>query len=113
MKITTEQILNLDMSKREDQKIMQVILKQIRPLSKYEDEVPFEKIEKTIVVLQKKYNFRISNIVLDIWSNENQAIYRATIIDDRTLKLAKCIYGMTIYELYSKVAVYLYIQTRK
>ena len=47
----TEQILNLDFRKEENQGIIQKVLRKIKPLSKYSDEVvPIEAIEKLVRV---------------------------------------------------------------
>lgn len=106
--MTINQLLNLDYSEPENREVIQECLKKIKPLSKYEDDVPFEKIEKLIVVLSKKYNFRIREFVPDVWSNDDFPIWRATLIDDRNLNTAGIIYGLSVYEVFAKVAIYMY-----
>ena len=61
----TEQILNLDYRKKENKEIIQKVLRKIKPLSKYSDEVdvPIEAIEKLIHVLVQKYE------ILPQWMN--------------------------------------------
>lgn len=53
----TEQIMNLDYRKEENQKIIQKVLRQVKPLSKFSDEeqIPIEMLEKTVSVLTNKY----------------------------------------------------------
>lgn len=111
----TEQILNLDCRKEENQEIIQKVLRQIKPLSKCSEEydIPFEKIEKAIVVMEKKYNMRVRDFVPDVWSNEKNAIWRATLIDDTNLKTIAIIYGLSVYEVFVKSAIAMYAEVRK
>lgn len=112
--MTTNEILQLDCRTKENREIIQKVLKQIKPLSKYSDEcVPFEGIEKAITVMSKKYNVRIGTVTPDVWSNEQNTIWRATIIDDTNLGTICTIYGLSLYELFAKVAISMYAQVRK
>lgn len=103
------EILDLDCREAESNEIIQERLKKIKPLAKYKgvEDVPIYKIEKVISVLSKNYNMRISNLVPDVWSNESETIWRSTIIDDRTLKMS-VIYGLSLYEILAKTAIYMY-----
>ena len=61
----TEDILNLDYRKEENQEAIQRVLRKIKPLSKFsEDEnIPFEKLEKLIGLYQNKYAIKIQYII--------------------------------------------------
>lgn len=109
----TEDILNLDCRKEESKEIIQKALKKIKPLSKYSDEVPLEAIEKLIGVLTKKYSIRIQSINLS-FVEENGSLYYSCSIkeDDEHQWLGNC-YGITIYELLSKVAIKLYSDIKR
>ena len=111
----TEQILNLDYRKKENQEIIQKVLRKIKPLSKYPDgcDIPFEAIEKAITVMCKKYCLRVKEFVPEVWSNKNCTIWRAVIINDTNLETVELIYGITIYEVFSKCAIRLYAEVRK
>ena len=108
--MTTNQIMELDYREDESKKIIQKVLKKIKPLSKYseEEDVPFEMIEKLIVVLSKKYNMRVRDFVPDVWSNSQHSIWRATIINDTNLQTIKLVYGISVYEVFAKAAICMY-----
>ncbi|MBQ0112174.1 MAG: hypothetical protein KBT03_03500 [Bacteroidales bacterium] len=111
---TTKQIMQLDCREQKNCEIIQKVLRQIKPLSRYSDEcdIPFEAIEKAIVVMEKKYNMRIRDFVPDVWSNAKGAIWRATLIDDNTLKTIELIYGLSVYEVFAKSAIRMYAEVR-
>lgn len=115
--MTMEQIINLDCRKdteEERNKVIQQYLRKIKPLAKYKiDNVPFGKIEKVITVLSKKYNMRIREIVPDVWANDEETIWRAILVDDRNLNQVGIIYGLSLYEVFAKMAIYMYSIRKK
>jgi len=112
--MTTNQVLQLDCREKENAKIIQKVLKQIKPLSKYSDEneIPFWAIEKAITVMSKKYNMRVRDFAPDVWANKNETIWRATVIDETNLSTIS-VYGISLYEVFAKVAVQMYSMVRK
>lgn len=108
--MTINQILNLDCREPEGVEIIQEYLREIKPLAKYEIDVyvPLYKIEKVITILSKKYNIRIRDIIPDIWSNESETIWKVVLIDDRNLNQVGIIYGLSLYEVVAKTAIYMY-----
>ena len=111
--MTMNQILNLDCSKdteKERNKVIQKYLREIKPLSKHKviEDVPLYKIEKVITILSKKYNMRIREFTPDVWSNDGETIWRAILIDDRNINQAGVIYGLSLYEVFAKTAIYMY-----
>lgn len=108
--MTTNQIMELDCREEENREIIQKVLKKIGPLSKYseEEQVPFEKVEKLVTVLSKRYNMRVRDFVPDVWSNSNESIWRATIINDDDLVTIKLVYGLSVYEVFAKAAICMY-----
>lgn len=108
--MTTNQILQLDCREEQNREIIQKVLKEIGPLSKYseEEQVPFEKVEKLVTVLSKRYNIRVRDFVPDVWSNNNESIWRATVINDTNLQTIKLVYGLSVYEVFAKAAIYMY-----
>lgn len=108
--MTMNQLLNLDCREEGNDEIIQKYLKKIKPLAKYKgiENVPLYKVEKVITVLSKKYNMRIREFVPDVWSNDEETIWRATLIDDRNLNQAGIIYGLSLYEVFAKTAIYMY-----
>lgn len=113
--MTTNQIINLDCRIEENQEIIQKVLRQIKPLSKYSDEcdIPFSALEKAITVMCKKYCMRIRDFVPDVWSNKSNTIWRATLINETNLKIIDIVYGVSLYEVFAKSAIRLYAEVKK
>ncbi len=113
--MTTKEVMNLDCRKEENKEIIQKVLRQIKPLSKYSDEcdIPFEAIEKAIVVMSKKYNMSVRDFMPDVWSNEEHTIWRAWLINETNLKTIDMVYGITLYEVFAKTAIRLYAEVKK
>ena len=113
--MTTNQIINLDCREKKNQEIIQKVLKKIKPLLKYSDEneVPFGALEKVIMAMCKKYCVCIKEIVPDVWSNDKHIIYRATLINDTNFKIIGKVYGISIYEVFAKIAIKLYSEVKK
>lgn len=113
--MTTNQVMNLDCREEENKKIIQKVLRQIKPLSRYSDEcdIPLSAIEKAITIMCKKYVMRIRDFSPDVWSNETHTIWRATLINDTNLKTIDMVYGITLYEVFAKAAIRLYAEVKK
>lgn len=113
--MTTKEVMNLDCRKEENKEIIQKVLRQIKPLSRYSDEceIPFEAIEKAIVVMSKKYNMRVREFMPDVWSNEDHTIWRATLINETNYKTIDTVFGITLYEVFAKTAIRLYAEVKK
>ncbi len=107
-----EEILNLDCSDGLDELIEE--LTNIKPLRKVflrEGEIELKYIEKVIRIIDKKYCFGIRNIVPDCGANSSNIIWRATILDYKTINVMKQIFGFTLYEVMAKVAIYMYYKS--
>lgn len=113
--MTTNQVINLDCTEKKNQNIIQKVLRQIKPLSKYSDEedIPFNAIEKAITVMCKKYTMKVNQLVPDMWANDEHTIWRAWLINDTNLKTIEMVYGITLYEVFAKVAIRLYAEVKK
>lgn len=111
----TSEIMNLDYRKEENQEIIQKVLRQIKPLSRYSDEceIPFSALEKAITVMCKKYCMRIRDFTPDVWSNNECTIWRAILINETNLKTIDTVYGITLYEVFAKCAIRLYVEVKK
>ena len=108
----TEDILNLDYRKEENQEAIQRVLRKIKPLSKFsEDEnVPFEKLEKLIGLYQNKYAIKIQYIMPNY---EGSIIYSASLLRSDNFKWIGNVYGMCMYELFAKIAIKMYTEIKK
>lgn len=113
--MTTNQVINLDCREKENQEIIQKVLRQIKPLSRYSDEcdIPFSAIEKAITVMCKKYMMRVNQLVPDVWANDEHTIWRAWLINDTNLKTIDTVYGVSLYEVFAKTAIRLYAEVKK
>ena len=111
----TNDIINLDCRKEENQEIIQKVLRQIKPLSKYSGEcdIPLSAVEKVITVMCKKYCLRIKEFVSDIWSNNDYTIWRVVLINETNNKVIDTIYGVSLYEVFAKSAIRLYAEVKR
>lgn len=112
----TEQILNLDYRKEENKKIIQKVLRQVKPLSKFSDEeqIPIELLEKTISVLTNKYEIIPQWITCGFRDAAAGCVgyYSAGVkmtTDHTWLGNAS---GHTIYELFAKLTIKMYAEVR-
>lgn len=113
--MTTKEVMNLDCRNEKGRVIIQKVLRQIKPLSKYSDEsdIPLDAIEKAINVMCKKYIVSVRELVPDAFSNHEHTIWRATLINDKNLKVIESVYGISLYEVLAKVAIRLFAEVRK
>lgn len=94
---------------------VQTWLRKIKPLAKrtpVNEKVKIDDIESLIHKICKKYQYKIQWINLTIIKDEIPW-YSVSIVDEKTHEWKKTLYGITIYELFSKVALYLYAATRE
>lgn len=108
--MTINEILNANCRKEEGRQIIQKALKKIKPLSKFQDEeVPIEMIEKLVWKLSLKYNMRVKSIMTDLWSSDKGIIWVAHIVNEENLTdYGKPVYGVSMYEVLAKVALFMY-----
>lgn len=76
------------------------------------EKVKFEDIEKLIIMLTKKYSLSMQWISLTIIDKEIP-YYSVSILDKETHEWVKSLYGLSMYELYSKVALFMFATTRE
>lgn len=89
-------------------------LRKIEVLSKRtppDEDVKLEDIEKLIIKIQKKYGHAMQWISLTIIEGEIPW-YSVSIRDGSTNEWVKTVYGLSIYELYCKVVLFMYAYTR-
>ena len=108
-----KEILNLDYRLEESRERIQEILHKIKPLAKYEDMIPVEKVEKVVGVLSRKYGMVVREILLMHDPSNSENIYCAVIQDYNSKEVIRRIHGCCVYELFAKVAIYMYDRSRK
>ena len=84
----------------------------LRKRTPEDEDVKFEDLEQLIIRLQKKYGHSMQWINLTLIDGE-VPWYSVSIKDGQTKDWVKTIYGLTMYELYCKVALFLYAYSRK
>lgn len=93
----------------------QVWLLKIPPLIKRTHEgekVKLEDIEQLIIKLSKKYKIQMQWISLTFIDGEIPW-YSVSVKDGQTHEWLKTVYGLTIYELFIKVALFMFAITRE
>lgn len=112
----TEQILMLDYRKEENVQIIQKVLRQVKPLSKYSDEelIPIEALEKTVSVLSNKYSIQPQWITCSYVGQVKDvfAIYSVGVKTSDTHAWLGTVNAHIIYELFAKLVVFMYAQVR-
>ncbi len=90
-------------------------LLKVEPLKKRTPEgkkVKFEDIEQLIIKLTKKYGLAMQWISLTIIDDEIP-YFSVSILDKSTHEWVKTLYGLSMYELFSKVALFMFAYTRE
>lgn len=111
----TNSILELDCRDEDNMEVIQEVLRQLKPLSKYSDDeiIPIEALEKVIRIMTRKYLVRIRSIMPDIWANKEYDIWRCEVVNDHNLELIGNVYGVSLYEVMAKTAILIYSQIKK
>lgn len=109
----TEEILNLDYRKEENQEIIQKVLRKIKPLSKYSDEeqIPLDAIEKLVRVLVQKYEITPQWMSMSFFE-PILGIYSVGIKTTTDHKWLGNVYGMCLYEVFAKMAIKIYAEIK-
>lgn len=110
----TKEILDLDCRLEENEKTIQQVLRQIKPLSKCKDDkVPIEKLEKCIKVLCVRYQIFPRQIFPDVFAAHEDIIWKFEAVDLMDFNNKLVCYGRNLYEVLAKATIGLYAMTRK
>ena len=109
----TEQILNLDYRKEESREIIQKVLRQIKPLSKFsvENDIPLEVIEKAIRVMICKYEITPQWMHMT-YENPILGVYSIGVKTADTHQWLGDVHGMCLYEVFAKLAIKIYAEVK-
>jgi len=114
--VKTEQILNLDYRKEENKKIIQKVLRQVKPLSKFSDDeqIPIELLEKTVSVLTNKYEITPRWITCGYRDAKAGYIgyYNVGVKSTTDHTWLGNTSGHTIYELFAKLTIKMYAEVK-
>lgn len=109
----TEDILNLDYRKEESQETIQKVLRKIKPLSKFSDEmIPLEAIEKTVKVLTNKYAITPQWMTISYREPVVLGNYSIGVKTSDTHEWLGTVYGSCLYEVFAKLAIKMYAEVR-
>lgn len=110
----TQDVLQLDCRKEENKAIIQKVLRQIKPLSKFSDEseIPLSAIERAMQVMDCKYGIYVDYLKPDDHANRSGVIWRAEIKDSKTYKVLDMVYGLSMYEVLAKATIRIYAEVR-
>lgn len=116
-KVTTEQVLNFDYRKEENKKVIQKVLRQIKPLSKFSEEdeqIPMELLEKTISVLVNKYTITPQWISMHFTGLQKGVLttYSCGVKTSDTHEWLGTVYGSSLYEMIAKLTIKMYSEVR-
>lgn len=110
----TKEILDLDCRLEENKKIIQQVLRQIKPLSKCKDDkVPIEKLEKCIKILCVKNLIFPRQIYPDVFAAHKDIVWKFEAVDLTDFNSSLTCYGNDLYEVLAKATIGLYAMTRK
>jgi len=102
--MTTKEILALNMYEENNADIIQKHLKVIKPFENISGDVPMERLEKYIGLVQRKYALQIDYICPTFVPDEKN-LYSASVRRTDTGKYLTDIYSTTMYELFCKVCI--------
>lgn len=99
----TQEILNQEYKNEKGKEIIQKALRRIKPFAKYpiDEDIEFEKLEKAILIYCKKLNVEYSIFYLLCSDRMHGYVHKDH-------KVIKGVYGKSTYEIYAKLAIYLY-----
>ena len=113
------QVLDMNVKHTEDaEETLQEWLRKIKPFAGYTDEiVPLEKLEKLIWALSDKYDIaaKYMTFAMSNKAEDEPNTYRLSFAKKNSpvCSWGGCVYGITIYEVFAKGALFLYANTRK
>ena len=103
-----ERILNLDYRKAENKQLIQKVLRKIKPLSKFSDEiVPLEMIEKVAKVLVCKYEIAPQWMTFS-YAEAILGVYSVSVKTTTDHKWLGNVYGCCLYEVMAKLVIKMY-----
>lgn len=112
--MTTNEILQLDCRLKENECIIQRVLRKIKPLASCPDgQVPLSKLERCMHVLARKYDYVLS-IHADVGSNSEAIIWRCSVLKyGRTVATGSNVFGCSVYEAIAKAVILMYSHSRR
>ena len=110
MKISS--ILELDCRLEENKEKLQKVLKMIKPLSRYDGDVPMESLEKVAFGVMRKYEISIAKISPSPFANSKETTWHASIFSGKKCLYLSEVYGASLYEVMSKTVIFMYSKVK-
>lgn len=104
-----KEILNLNYSESQNKDIIQKKMRGIKPFRDIPSniEIPLEKLEKYIGLVQRKYALQI-DYICPVFIPEENNLYSATVRNTASNEYYTYIYGKSIYEVFAKISILYY-----
>ena len=104
-----KEILNLNYSELQNKDIIQKKMRGIKPFRDIPSniEIPLEKLEKYIGLVQRKYALQI-DYICPVFIPEENNLYSATVRNTASNEYYTYIYGKSIYEVFAKISILYY-----
>lgn len=104
-----KEILNLNYSEPQNKDIIQKKMRGIKPFRDIPSniEIPLEKLEKYIGLVQRKYALQI-DYICPVFIPEENNLYSATVRNTASNEYYTYIYGKSIYEVFAKISILYY-----
>ncbi len=111
--MTTSELLELDYREPVNVVKIEKALRKIEPFKDIplSENIPMLKMEVAIAKLEKKTGLRV-NYIMPLPVEKNH-LYTARIMDGNSMLEVKKIYGVSLYELFSKLCIYFYTKYMK
>ena len=108
-----KEILSMNYSVPQDKDVMQKKLRGIKPFRDVpvNVEIPLEKLEKYIGLVQRKYALQV-DYICPVFIPEEDNLYSVTVRNTASNEYLTYIYGKTIYEVFVKISILYYALTK-
>lgn len=110
----TSEIVQLDCREKENEVIIQQVLRKIKPLASCPDgRIPIAKLERCMQVLCNKYGYTVS-LYMDPESNKSFPIWRCYVImRSASITAGTNVFGCSAYEAMAKAVILMYSHSRR
>lgn len=110
----TSEILQLDCRIKENEDVIQRVLRKIKPLASCpEGRVPIDKLERCMQVLSRKHDFVVT-LSADTESNRLFVVWRCTIVRyGQSVVSGSNVFGCSVYEAIAKAVISMYSYSRR
>lgn len=107
-------VIELDCRNGKNKELLNKRVHELKPFAKHkENEVKIEDLEKYVRLISKKYNVCPQWIMMDVFASNASMVYSCSVLKKDTREYLGVVYGASLYELMSKLAVKMEIEAKK